>query len=74
MAALSWFGLALASHQARVGEENQKKQEEDIADAERKRKKDEAAQKQKQLRVERGMATGGYQSTLGAGSQALGTV
>lgn len=76
MGALAAWGIGLAlgemAHEVRVGQE-QKKEAKDTEDEERKRKlRQEAEEKRKAMLSERGMTTGGYQSTLGAGAQSLG--
>jgi hypothetical protein len=76
MGALAAWGIGLAlgemAHEVRVGQENKKKLKEDESDEERRRLKAEADEKRKAMLAERGQATGGYQSTLGAGAQSLG--
>ena len=67
-----WAAAAGLSHQVRTESENKKEQKDQLKEEEKRRKRTETEAQRKQLAVERGIATGGYGSTLGAATQSLG--
>lgn len=64
--------LVSAAHGTRMSMEAKKEKKEELKDTQAIAKKKEIDEKRKALMAERGAAAGGYGSTLGSATQALG--